>query len=342
MKTVFLSYEAPPFGGGAGVYFSNIANLLSGKIRSYTHFRSKGNNNESTDYFYFPRRLWYIFLPVFIFYFAVKYKRVIVNDPPFIYSSGFLPSFLLRKVVVVVHGRERRLEKPDFFDKFFLFNLFYRRSFKYSFKVVYVSEFIKEVYCRIYNIEQSDFDIIHNGVAKFTVKQPKPRRQERLRLITASRLVEGKGVLEVLCDLTPFLLTTDATWEIYGDGPIREKLESYIKDNGLQDKVKLFGSIPQDRLYKAYSNSDCFILSSKLEESFGLVYLEAASQGCAVIANPKHGTKEALHYVEKWYSYDSLKLSEILSDVRNDKVLNRCNRYIDNVVEEFYCEDIIL
>lgn len=64
--------------------------------------------------------------------------------------------------------------------------------------------------------------------------------------------------------------------------------KAYVDKYELNSKVLFTGKIPRDEIINYYDNSDCFILISR-DEVFGLVYLEAMSRGCIVIASRNEG-----------------------------------------------------
>ena len=64
--------------------------------------------------------------------------------------------------------------------------------------------------------------------------------------------------------------------------------KAYVDKYDLNNKVLFTGKIPRDEIINYYDNSDCFILISR-DEVFGLVYLEAMSRGCIVIASRNEG-----------------------------------------------------
>ena len=66
------------------------------------------------------------------------------------------------------------------------------------------------------------------------------------------------------------------------------EIMKFIDSHNLIDKVSFVGQIPRDSIIKYYDENECFILISK-DEVFGLVYLEAMSRGCIVIASKDEG-----------------------------------------------------
>lgn len=75
-----------------------------------------------------------------------------------------------------------------------------------------------------------------------------------------------------------------------GQGPLTEKFKNYIKENNLQDKIKLLGKIKDTELDDYYEACDIFVLPSILQsETFAVVQLEAMKHGKPVI-NTNLGT----------------------------------------------------
>lgn len=109
---------------------------------------------------------------------------------------------------------------------------------------------------------------------------------------------------------------------IVGDGPSRNKIEEYIKDLKLEDSVKLLGQ--KKNPYVWMKNSRFFVHSSKYE-GFGLVLIEAASLGKAIVSsNCEVGPKEILgngKYGKLFPVGDSNKLKEIIIELLGDEKL---------------------
>jgi len=81
---------------------------------------------------------------------------------------------------------------------------------------------------------------------------------------------------------------------IVGTGSEYEKLNNLIKELNLTNRVNLLGHKTIEELNELYFKSDLYIMTS-IEESFGLVLLEAASHGLPIIAySSALGAKEIL------------------------------------------------
>ncbi len=71
--------------------------------------------------------------------------------------------------------------------------------------------------------------------------------------------------------------------EIIGDGPDRSFIECKIEQYSLKNQVKLLGVKTPEEVSALLCNSNCFVLSSRLE-TFSIVLIEAMAKGLPVIA----------------------------------------------------------
>ena len=97
------------------------------------------------------------------------------------------------------------------------------------------------------------------------------------------RLVPYKGYA-YLIDAARYL---DDSYQVLigGTGPLRDSLQQRIDAEGLQDKVRLLGFVPDERHAAMYGAADVFVMSSVMKtEAFGIVQIEAMSTGTPVVA----------------------------------------------------------
>ena len=123
------------------------------------------------------------------------------------------------------------------------------------------------------------------------VQDVKSRYGNKKIVFSLGRLVPYKGYT-YLIDAAKFL-PEEYIILIGGTGPLRESLEAQIKENGLEERVKLLGRVPDADLPSLYGASSVFVLSSVMKtEAFGIVQIEAMSAGVPVIATkiPGSGT----------------------------------------------------
>lgn len=89
-----------------------------------------------------------------------------------------------------------------------------------------------------------------------------------------------------------------AKLQIIGDGPMKQELMELCAQLGVEDQVQFLGHMPNREVLREMNRSPIFALPS-VQEGFGIVYLEAMSQQCFVIATRGEGfssfAKDGIH-----------------------------------------------
>lgn len=114
---------------------------------------------------------------------------------------------------------------------------------------------------------------------------------KRYGLICVSRLTSGKGVGQAIQALA--FLPARFELSVAGDGPERDALAACASELGVASRVDFLGWIDGEPKAMLYRGARVFVLPSEYD-SFGLVYLEALSAGCMVVAGPNPMVMSAL------------------------------------------------
>ena len=121
--------------------------------------------------------------------------------------------------------------------------------------------------------------------------QPDPNKVAQIRsrysgqklILSIGRLVPYKGYPYLIDAIA--LLPEKYHLVIGGTGPLREQLETQIREKGLQDRISLVGFVPDEDLPAWFGACDCFVLTSTMKtEAFGIVQIEAMSCHKPVVA----------------------------------------------------------
>ncbi|MCS5488970.1 glycosyltransferase family 4 protein [Algoriphagus limi] len=116
----------------------------------------------------------------------------------------------------------------------------------------------------------------------------RPKEELFYRIGYLGRLDRGKG-LETLIRAFAKLSFKELQLEICGPGVLEADLKKLCETLNISSKVKFLGNIPQDKIRKIFLTWDAFVFPSELEESLGLVGLEAMACGLPVIGSGKGG-----------------------------------------------------
>ena len=76
---------------------------------------------------------------------------------------------------------------------------------------------------------------------------------------------------------------------MYGSGPEFNGIRNLIHERGLEDRVNLKGSAPNEDIIFQMQNHQIFLFTSDRNEGWGAVVSEAMANGCAVIASKAAG-----------------------------------------------------
>jgi len=135
---------------------------------------------------------------------------------------------------------------------------------------------------------------VHNYPFKWDARPVNSHKQ--IKLVTIARLVPEKGLEYAIKSVKKIVQRNPdigLEYNIVGSGPLKRDLQILIEKLKLQNTVRLLGAYPKDKVINALVESDIFLLSS-IEESFGMVLLEAQAVGLPVIATSVGGTYGAI------------------------------------------------
>ena len=126
-------------------------------------------------------------------------------------------------------------------------------------------------------------DIAPSSLESTLPQRPAQSKKGEKKVIFAlGRLVAYKGfeyAIEAMTLLPQYCL------HIGGTGALQQKLQQKINALGLQDRVKLLGTLSHQERAQQFRNAHIFILPSITKnEAFGIVQVEAMSQGLPVVS----------------------------------------------------------
>lgn len=111
------------------------------------------------------------------------------------------------------------------------------------------------------------------------------RSSDDLRFLTVANWSAAKGVHLVVSALARLSRPT-STLDLVGDPgdpAYADQVRAQIVGLGLNERVRVHGSQPPERLAAFYADADVFVLPSR-SEGFGIVYAEALSGGLPIVA----------------------------------------------------------
>ncbi|MEH6908736.1 glycosyltransferase family 4 protein, partial [Neobacillus drentensis] len=308
-RVLLFSHEFPPAVGGAGTVAQDVSHILS-KINNY-HITVMCNHIEgrrkSKDYKIIEVKSLPKLRPLF-YWNKLKhldldgFYSIIINDiGAALVAAYFFPVELQRKCTVFLHGSEPEEIFQNNIFPYFNFKRKYIDLLKNCKNIIAVSNFMKEKFMKITKLDylNDKICIVYNGIDtnfffpnKINLYKRYNISPDKTLLLTVSRIVKGKGFDRMYNLFKVVAKKYNYHWLIIGAGDYLSELMLKVKNDGMVKFITFVGKVERNELKEYYSSADLFWLLSDLNESFGLVYLEANACGIPVLANNRAGTQE--------------------------------------------------
>lgn len=166
--------------------------------------------------------------------------------------------------------------------------------------VITISRFNAEFLRAFCGDDTPPISVVHAGVDlnDFTYRERRIPADGPIRTLAVGSLIEHKGhrlLLEALSTDDPAVRRIELT--IIGDGDQRPDLERRIVALGLEDRVTLLGSQPENEVARCLNDADLFVLPSRIAptgrmEGIPVVLMEALACGVPAVATRLSGIPE--------------------------------------------------
>lgn len=164
-------------------------------------------------------------------------------------------------------------------------------------------------------------------------------------LVSVMRLMPRKRPVQLVrmfADVRAMVPHRDVRLVIVGDGPLRRRLERFIRKQGLEDSVELTGRIPRPQVHDELEAASVFVAPAP-KESFGIAALEARCAGLPVVASRRSGIREFIRDRVDGVLVDgdtemAIALAELVVD---DELRHRIARHNHRVAPRFDWSDAL-
>lgn len=271
---------------------------------------------------------------------------------PFLWRVYYLTNRLLRDKVDIFHGLSNelpiRIERSKIptvvtiHDLIFnrypeYFNTIDRKIYDYKFnracthadKIVAVSQRTKNDIINFYGIEESKIEVVYQGChSMFASKVSDESKSEvigrhgitRPFILYVGSIEQRKNLMLIVKAMTH--LSKDTTLVAIGKRtPYTAVVEQFVKENNLQERVKILTSVSHADLPAIYQSASVFVYPSFFE-GFGIPVLEALTSGIPVIAATGSCLEEAggpdSLYVDP---FNHKQLASYISEIINNSQL---------------------
>ncbi|MBI2439617.1 MAG: glycosyltransferase family 4 protein [Candidatus Moranbacteria bacterium] len=347
MKVLFLNYEYPPLGGGAGNATAYILREYAQRSDMEVHLVTSSCDeyqetslSKNVKIFFVPigkkggnlhhQSLWDILAYAWQGYrFAdrlLAQEKYDVIHAFFSVPCGYMAMCLGKKYHVPYLVSLRGADVPGYSERFtfiyFFLRALIRRIWRKAAFVVANSSGLRTL--ALETNQTQEISVVQNGV-NVDEFYPDPQREidGYMRILCVSRLTPRKGI-RYLIHAIKILLVKDTSrklelW-IAGEGDEMTALKNLAVELGIKDKVKFFGRVEHEKLVAYYQIADIFCLPSH-NEGMSNTMLEALAAGMPIVATITGGTEELVTdgengFFVKQQSADDLaeKLEKLMSD----------------------------
>jgi glycosyltransferase involved in cell wall biosynthesis len=136
--------------------------------------------------------------------------------------------------------------------------------------------------------------VVANPFVPRAPSTPPAARREQPVLLFVGRLLEGKGIYDVLAAAAILRERVPCRVVFAGDGPEAASLRERVHRLGLDETVELRGHLDADDLAAAYAAADVFVLPTALSEGFPTVLAEAMAAGLPIVTTATRGAVDHL------------------------------------------------
>lgn len=242
-----------------------------------------------------------------LYYFKVK-KYIKKYSPDVLLAVKNIPVSIFLKIVLknkfkliireAVNPKYSSITQRTLLSRIFVNNL-KKLLYPNADNIIAISEGVKQSLVKNFNLDSSKIQTIYNPSADEKIlslaKEDIDRDliSNRPLIVSIGRLTKQKDHITLLKAFNKIHSNIDCNLYIIGEGSERRNLEKFIKNNNIDNKVKLLGY--QNNPWKFLSKSNLFVLSS-IWEGFGNVIVESMLIGIPVISSDcPSGPREILN-----------------------------------------------
>lgn len=203
------------------------------------------------------------------------------------------------------------------------------KAYKNAKKIACRSFVLKEKFLKLYPQFTPKTFVAPSGVGVNIVKK-NWHSGNKIKVLTCGQFIKRKNIDKVIRACEQF---ENVELTVIGSG------NEYNKLKNLSDKVLFTGQISHDEVLEKMKESDIFILPS-VNETFGMVYLEAMASGCITVCTKNDGIdgiiKDGFNGYTTEVNVDDIKdtLKKIINSQNKNEILN--NAY--NTILEYTLE----
>ncbi len=203
------------------------------------------------------------------------------------------------------------------------------KGYKNAHKIACRSEVIKTKFLKLYPEFENKTFVCYSGI-NCEIIHKKWNPEEKVKVLTCANLIKRKNIDKVIRECE----NLNVELKIIGDGKEFQNLKK------LSSKPEFLGWIEHEKVIQEMQKADIFALPS-VNETFGMVYLEAMASGCITICSENDGAAGIIKDGENGYFWKDGIINEIVKSQNQNNILENSYNTILNYTSEKACLNYI-
>ena len=277
----------------------------------------------------------------------INIKKINFIHAHTLFADGGLAYQLNRKYGIPYIVAVRSTDVKGYVKKMPHCLIYLNKIIKHAYKVIFISPSLqndleKFLTKKTKKLLRKKAIIKPNGIESFwfeNINKPSEKdfkNSNKVNLVQVSELYKNKNLLATINVIQKLNKSgIEANLTVVGTGKDEEKYKKYVVKNDLRKYITFLGYISdREQLKNIYRKNDIFILLSK-KETFGLVYVEAMSQGLPIIHTKGTGIDGFFENGQVGYALNLKKIDDCVYIVKKimenyKKISKKCVECVEN------------
>lgn len=181
-----------------------------------------------------------------------------------------------------------------------------QQNFKNLDLIVAVSQDAKSSMVKLFPDFNNRIEIIRDSISKSNIEKmaleytPLFREEANLKISTAARLYDGAKGMDILLKTALYLKNKGVNyhWVVMGNGGYRPQMDSFIKENHLEQNLLLLGETPNP--YPYIKHATLYVQTSRFE-GYGLALAEARLLNTPIVTTSYEGWEMQMLHLKNGY-----------------------------------------
>ena len=197
------------------------------------------------------------------------------------------------------------------------------KAHKNAKKIACRSEVLKNKFLKLYPQYKEKTFVCYSGINENYITKRLWQPDKKMKVLTCANLIRRKNIDKVIRECE----NLDVELRIIGDGKDLKRLKS------ISQKPVFLGRMGHEQVLAEMRKADIFALPS-INETFGMVYLEAMASGCITVCTENDGIAGIIENNQNGFFWKDGIIEEIINSHNQQEILNNSYKTILNYTAE--------